>query len=138
MIVWRWDYAQGRPLWKGAFWQPLLYPWFLGLLYNILGHSLFGVRVIQALLSSVSCILLYGIGRNVLSRRVGIMAGAIMAVNGTLIYFDGELLPASLYVFLLLCGLVALLHASSTKVNEWMWRLAAGLILGLAARLAQM
>ncbi len=128
-----WDYAQGRPLWKGAFWQPPLYPWFLGLLYNILGHSLFGVRVIQALLSSVSCILLYGIGRNVFSRRVGIMAGAIMAVNGTLIYFDGELLPASLYVFLLLCGLVALLHASSTKVNEWMWRLAAGLILGLAA-----
>lgn len=129
-----WDYAQGKPLWKGAFWQPPLYPWLLGVLYKVVGHSLFWARVAQAMVGSLSCLLLYGVGRKVFSHRVGIVAACIMAVYGTLIYYDAELLSSNLYVFLLLSGLLVLIHAADWKRRRgWAWWFAAGLILGLAA-----
>jgi 4-amino-4-deoxy-L-arabinose transferase-like glycosyltransferase/Flp pilus assembly protein TadD len=129
-----WDYVQGKPLWKGAFWQPPLYPWLLGVLYWVIGHSLLGVRLVQAVVGALSCLVLYGIGRKSFSHQVGTVAACVMAVYGPLIYFDGELLPTSLYLFLLLCGLLVLVHAANWKgARAWVLWLGAGLVLGLAA-----
>jgi tetratricopeptide (TPR) repeat protein len=128
------DYAHGKPLWNGAFWQPPLYPWFLGVLYKLIGHSPFGVRIVQALVGAFSCLVLYGIARKVFSHSVGAIAAGAMALYGPLVYFDAELLPTNLYLFLLLSALLLLLHAANTKRRaSWALWFSAGLALGLAA-----
>lgn len=126
-----WNLAQGKGLWKGAFWQPPLYPAFLGLIYTLLGRSPLNARLVQALLGSASCLLLYGIARRILNRPAAAAAGFIMAAYGVLIYFDGEILIPSLYIFLLLAGLLLLLRAGDGG-GAIRWG-EAGIVLGLAS-----
>jgi tetratricopeptide (TPR) repeat protein len=127
-------YAAGRGLTDGAFFWPPLYPWMLGVCYAIFGRDLLGARLWQAAMGAGSCLLLYGIGRMVFGRAVGIAAACVMAIYGTLVYFDGELLVPSLYIVLVLAGLLILLHADRTRsrVGLALWA-AAGAVLGLAA-----
>ena len=102
-----WDYARGRPLWDGAFWQPPLYPWLLGLFYKLAGHALLGARIVQAIVGALSCVLLYAIGRRAFDRKVAAGAALTMAVYGPLVYFDGEILPPSVYLGLTLAAVTA-------------------------------
>ena len=127
-------FAAGAGLCDGAFFWPPLYPWALGLFYSAFGRDLLGVRLLQAALGAGSCLLLYGIGRAVFGRTVGVAAALSMALYGTLVYFDGELLVPSLYIFLVLAGLLLLLHADRwhTRAGIALWALS-GAILGLAA-----
>ena len=97
---------------EGPFWQPPLYPYFLGLLKTFFPQSFFyAVRFVQALLGALSCVLLYVLGSHLFRPAVGAGAALGAALCGTLIFFDGELLPASLATFLDLAGLVLLLRA---------------------------
>jgi Flp pilus assembly protein TadD/4-amino-4-deoxy-L-arabinose transferase-like glycosyltransferase len=128
-------YANGEGLWDGAFFWPPLYPWLLGVFYALCGHTLFGVRLAQALLGASSCLLLYGLGRRVFSRAAGVAAAVVMALYGTLIYFDAEILVPSLFIFLVLAGLLILIKAAAaptTGKSSALW-LGAGVLLGLAA-----
>ena len=126
-----WDYARGRALSDGAYWQPPLYPWLLGLFYRVAGHALLGARVVQAAIGAGACVLLYAIGLRTFDRRVAIGAALAMAVYGPLVYFDGEILPPNLYVALALAALLATLVADARGGKRW-WA-AAGLLFGLAA-----
>jgi tetratricopeptide (TPR) repeat protein len=112
-----WRHAGGQPLWDDTFWQPPLYPWLLSLLYRLIGHSLLGARIVQAALGSLSCLLLMSIGTRVFGRTAGIAAAIAMAVYGTLIYFDGEILIPALFVFLLLASLRLLIAAGDEARN---------------------
>ena len=114
----------------GPFRQPPLYPAFLGALYLLLGPEFFAFRLVQFALGAVSVVLLYLIGRRVFSPGIALAAGAVAAVCGPLIYFEGELLPPVLAVFLSLSLLLFLLREDTL---EKLWScLAAGLLLGLA------
>ncbi len=111
------------------FWQPPLYPWFLGALCALFGERFFLVaRLLQAAGGALACVLLYLLGRRVFSPRVGLLGGALLAGYGPAIYFDGELLPASLALLLFLALLLAALRA--TRPRSW---LLPGLLLGAAA-----
>jgi len=127
-------YANGEGLWDGAFFWPPLYPWLLGVFYSLCGHALFGVRIVQALLGAFSCLLLYGIGRRVSSHAAGLASACVMALYGTLIYFDAEILVPSLFIFLVLAGLLTLINAAKAKSpsGSALW-LGAGVLFGLAA-----
>ena len=99
-------------IWIRAFWQPLLYPYFLGLLKTFFPQFFFYVvRFVQALLGALSCVLLYALGRRLFQPAVGAGAALRAALCGTLIFFDGELLPASVATFLDLAALALLLRA---------------------------
>ena len=138
-----WDYARGWPLWNAAagreagrggdiwIWQPPLYPWLLGLFYRAAGHTLVGARVVQAAIGAGACVLLYAIGLRTFDRRVARGAALTMAVYGPLVYFDGEILPPSVYVALLLAALLATLVADAHGGKRW-WGIA-GAFFGLAA-----
>src|SRR6266850_5243054 len=54
---WAQRIAQGDWLGHEVFYQAPLYPYFLGTLYRIAGRDLFMVRVGQAVIGSVSCVL---------------------------------------------------------------------------------
>ena len=114
----------------GPFSPPPLYPAFLRTLYLLLGNDLYAFRLVQFALGSLSVVLLYLIGRRAFSPGLALAAGAVAAVYGPLIYFEGELLPPALAIFLVLSLLLFLLREGSLR-RGWSC-LAAGLLLGLA------
>jgi hypothetical protein len=96
-----------------AFFRPPLYTAFLAAIYRLAGPAL-----------------VHAIARRLFAAPVPIVATSLCAATGTLIYFDGQLLSASLDVFLGL-AIVALLLEGRTRGLGW-W-LAAGSVLGLSA-----
>ena len=115
------------------FWQPPGYPYFLGLIYWAMGGvSFLAPRIVQAILGAFSAVLTAWIGAKVLGRAVGIAAGVAVALYGTLIYFDGELLGVSLTVALQLGAVALAILASEGKRPHLLW-LATGILGGLAS-----
>ena len=117
---------------RPAFWQPPLYPYVLGLVKAAFPDSFFdAVRWMQALGGALACVLTCLVGTRLFSPRVGLAAGLAAALCGPLIYFDGEILPASLATVLGLSGLLLLLRALRRGTPGAF--LPAGLVYGLAA-----
>jgi tetratricopeptide (TPR) repeat protein len=97
----------------------------------VFGHDYLAARVIQALLGSLSCGLLFLVGRLVFSRVIGAVAGVVAASYWMLIYFDGELLIPSLIVFLDLLLIWLLLQGARVPTKRTY--VLAGIVLGLSA-----
>ena len=123
--------AAGRGHPEAVFWHPPGYPYFLGLLWSLAGKSFLWPRLVQALLGALAVALTAWIGSRVFGPRVGLGAGLAAAGYGMLIYFDGELLPPTLALFLLVLA-TAIVIASRDRPSRWHW-LAAGAVGGLAA-----
>jgi tetratricopeptide (TPR) repeat protein/4-amino-4-deoxy-L-arabinose transferase-like glycosyltransferase len=98
----RWGQRIAAGDWRGdtIFYQAPLYPYFLGSIYSLLGHSLTAVRIIQAILGGLSAVLLALAGRHLFSRHAGLLAGLILALYPTAIFFDGTLQKTGLALFL--------------------------------------
>ena len=122
--------ARGEVVEK-PFWQPPLYPYFLGLLYKVFGERYDLFRWIQLGIGSLSCLLVYWIGRRIFGTTVGVVASLMAAVYGIFIYFESELLPTFLSVFLNLALILTLLWAAQ-GMGWWRWLLS-GAVLGLSA-----
>ena len=122
--------AQGH--WAGdpePFWQPPLFPYLLGVIFYLFGESYYLPRVLQAVAGTAVCLLVGSLGRRAFSPRIGWVAAAAAALYGPFLYFEGELLPASLAVFLDGLILLALARAPGAGTRAW---LIAGLLLGLS------
>ena len=117
---------------QGPFWQPPLYPYFLGVIKLAFPESFYYVsRFVQVLIGSVTCALLYLVGRRLFGPSVGFIGGLIAAVYGPLIYFDARLLPAGLATLLTLVSLLLLMRAVERPTRSTFT--AAGFALGLAS-----
>ena len=116
-----------------VFWQPPGYSYFLALLYGIVGSpNLLLPRIVQALFGAASSVLTAWIGAKHFGARAGLVAGYIVAFYGMLIYFDGELLAASLTIALQLAAVALAVRAPDAERPDRVW-LAAGLVAGLAS-----
>ena len=97
----------GRGL--GPYWQPPLYPYVLGLLKLTTTEYFFhAIRLLQILLGSLNCALIYVLATRWHDPRLGLGAASIAVVYGPLIFFDAEVLPATLATSLNLIGLLLL------------------------------
>jgi len=113
------------------YWQPPGIVYALAATFKVAGTGLLVPRILQVLLSVASCGLVFLIGRRLFEVRVGLVAAAITALHGVLVYECYELLPATWIVFLDLLALWLLLRAhKSRRVPE---AGAAGLALGMSA-----
>ncbi|MGB7951203.1 MAG: glycosyltransferase family 39 protein, partial [Candidatus Binatia bacterium] len=121
--------AAGDWLGQGVFYQAPLYPYFLGLLQTLFGHSLWLIRLIQIGLGALSCALIFETGRNLFSRRAGIAAGLILSFYAPGIFFDGLIEKSILDLFLL--SLLLWLLSRLQTTTPWSRWLALGGILGL-------
>ena len=123
--------------WLGAgeppFWQPPLYPYLLGVQRLLFGDQLFhALRYLQIVVGSLTCALIWLVARRTISNPLASAIAAIAgAVYGPLIFFDGEVLPATLATFLDLAGLLLLLQALQRPAAARF--AAAGAVFGLAA-----
>ena len=96
-----WAQRIARDDWVGneVFYQAPLYPYFLGLLYAVAGRDLLVVRICQAILGSIACVCLGLAGARFFSRRVGLIAGLLLALYAPAIFFDSLLQKSVLDVF---------------------------------------
>ena len=123
--------AAGQEPLPVPFYQPPLYPYFLGLLYALFGRDLLLVRLVQMAMGIASVLLLYLLAGRLFSRRVALVAALAYALYGTMIFYEGELLAPVLIVFLNL--LLALSVVAALDKPTWFRALGAGLLLGLSA-----
>ena len=126
---WAQRIAAGDWLGSGVFYQAPLYPYFLGVLQFTFGHNLLAIRIIQVLLGSLSCVLVFLACEKLFSRAAATAAGLLLAFYAPAIFFDGvidksvlDLVLLSLLVWLLLCAM------SRPSWGQW---LGAGAILAL-------
>jgi 4-amino-4-deoxy-L-arabinose transferase-like glycosyltransferase len=91
--------ARGKNVGDRLFWQPLFYPEFLSFAYGHLGAGIRGVKILQALLGAGTCVLVYLSTSMAFSRRVGLIAGFLVAFCGPLFFIEGELLGEGWGVF---------------------------------------
>ncbi|MBM3332568.1 tetratricopeptide repeat protein [candidate division WOR-3 bacterium] len=152
---WALAVAAGKQFIADAYFRAPLYPYFLGLLYKILGANLLAVRIVQALIGSAGCGLVYLLAGQLLkpqasspkpqaspksglhpssliphpSGAVPVVAGLVMAVYPLAIWYDSELMLEGMLTFVVLLGFVLLLRSRDADRQWWL----PGLVFGLAA-----
>ena len=116
---------------RQPYFRPPGYAHFLGGVYGVVGHNLHAARVAQAGLGAITALLLGLLAASLWDRRVGVAAALLAAIYGPSIYFDGELVSASLELALASCALWLLVEGEKRRSD--LWPGGAGLALSLAA-----
>jgi tetratricopeptide (TPR) repeat protein len=124
---WALRIAGGDWLGTEVFYQAPLYPYFLALVYSLLGDAASMVRLVQAGIGAGSCVFLAAAGI-ALFGGWGAIAGAMLAIYPAAIFFDGLLEKTAMAGFLTV-ALLYLLAARSVRGREFL----AGIVLGLLA-----
>ncbi len=128
---WAITIAKGNFLGDEVFFLSPLYPYFLAIIYTITGPGFLVGKLVQMLLGTMSCVLIYFIGKRVFDNRVGFLAALIFATYLPSIFYEGVLLVSGLQTPInLLCVLVLLYFAKSPGYRGW---IVCGICLGLSA-----
>jgi len=105
---WAQRLAAGDWIGTEVFYQAPLYPYVLGVVYAVAGPDLMAVRVVQAVLGSLSAVLVGYAATRLVCTRAGVMAGAILALYAPAIFFDGLIQKSVLDVFFVAAALAAI------------------------------
>jgi len=101
-LAWATEIANGSWIPTSGYYQSPVYAWYLAALQEVFGATTWPPRIGQILLGSLSAPLLYAIGTRLYGRRVGILAGAMLAFYGPLILEEVTLSKTSLLVVAIL------------------------------------
>ena len=107
--------AQGQALGYAAVYKAPLYSLFLAGIYAYVSSTLFQALVIQCIVGSLSAVLICQIGRRFYSEKIALTAGIFAALYGPLVFFDTEVLPVSLTIFLILTTIYLLLRYEESR-----------------------
>ena len=108
----------------------IVYVYFLAVLFTLFGENHVLIAVIQIILGSLNCVLIFLVARMLFPERVAVVASIAAAFYGTLIFFDGELLAATLVLFF--CNLFFLFLIRMRDSGSWRDAFPAGLFCALA------
>jgi len=111
--------------------HPPLYPLFLSLVYFLFGEGYWPVRIIQSILSALSCVVVYLLTRPALNAGTAKIAAFLCAVYPFFIFFAGFELTETLFILLLLTSFLCLGKALRQPLQRYF--IAGGVLLGLAA-----
>ena len=110
-----------------------VYPFFLGVIYMLYGQNYQMARIIQAILGSAMCLVMYFLGKKLFSRAVGYFAAIITATFSLYIFYSACLLTETLYLFLI--ASIALLFLNVLKEPTTKNLISTGLLIGVSALL---
>lgn len=110
--------------------RPPFYTFFLGTIYRAGLAWPAGPRLVQFLIGLGTVALVGGVARVVFDRATGYAAAALALFYYPFVFFEGEVLVTSLFLFILMGGL--LLAARAPGGPPWLWP-ASGFVFGLAA-----
>lgn len=107
------------------------YPYFLAVVFKLVGSSIFTIRIIQALISVANIFLIYLLTKNLFNSKSGFIAAGLASIYSVFIFFSGAVFGETLQTFLVTALLYLLTKEEnvSTK-NKWFL---SGLLLGLSA-----
>jgi 4-amino-4-deoxy-L-arabinose transferase-like glycosyltransferase/Flp pilus assembly protein TadD len=128
---WAQEIATGKLFERTPFYRAPGYPYFLGLIFAIFGHGYFIPRLIGIIFGALSCALIYLIGKEIFSQKIGILAGLLACFYGMFIYFDSMLLTVYLEIFFSLIAIYWLVQWMKTQKNKHI--LIAGISWGLVS-----
>ena len=138
-----WD-GMARAFWHsgllhpdGGTYRPPLFALTVAGLYSLVGHQWMAVRLSQALLGTITCAMMFWIGRQLggdeqsASDRVGLLAAGLGAIYPTSVFFSAVIMAETLLVTLVMASLVMAIHVerSPDPLNCAIF----GLVLGMAA-----
>ncbi len=107
-----------------------VYPFFVAGVYAISSYRVYMVLLLQIVMGALSCLLIYGIGSMLFNKKVGFLAGCLLAVDFVSLLYANMLMTETLFTFLFLISIyfvVQFLKRSSIKYLVW-----GGLFMGLA------
>lgn len=94
--TWARQIAAGNLIGADSFYQTPLYPYFMGAVFELAGHDVFVVRLLQSLCGATACVLLGLAGRRFFNERVGLVAASLLAIYPPAIFFDALIQKSSL------------------------------------------
>jgi 4-amino-4-deoxy-L-arabinose transferase-like glycosyltransferase len=119
--------------------RPPLYPFAVSLVYRAVGvdepaglaRARQAVRAIQAIFSLATVLLVYRLGSDLFSARVGLWAAAIVCFYPSLLAYNNLILTEVLFTFGL--TLAVWLSVRYLQGGDWRWAVATGAAIGLGA-----
>jgi 4-amino-4-deoxy-L-arabinose transferase-like glycosyltransferase len=82
--------------------RPPVYSLFLSFIYFVFGkENLLAVRIIQALVSSCTCLIVYLLGKRLFNATAAKIAMAACAIYPFFVYYSGAILTETLFIFIL-------------------------------------
>ena len=112
--------------------RPPGYPFFLTAIFFVLGKNLFFARIMQVVLSSLLCVLIYYLGRMLLGEKVGILSGLMASIHLGFIAQPTRILTEGLATFLLIISIIFFVKVKQEFQNKRYYFLSA-FILGIAS-----
>ena len=125
---WAQSLAAGDWIGKVVFYQSPLYPYLLGVLYDVAGRDLFVARLLQGLAGAAGCGLIAYAATRTFGPREAWISGLLLAVYAPAIFYDSLIQKTSLD-FLLSSALVCLIAVPATTPPNRRY-LAIGLVIG--------
>jgi len=122
--------SSGSPISTSIILRTPVYPFFVAGIYAISGYRVYMVLLLQIVIGALSCLLIYGIGSMLFNKKVGFLAGCLLAVDFVSLLYANMLMTETLFTFLFLASIyfvVRFLKRSSIKYLVW-----GGLFMGLA------
>ena len=107
--------VRGAPVRPEAYWQPPGVAYGLAAVFRVAGPGLTAPRVLNALLSTLCCLLLLAIARRFLPPRWALAATAATALHGVLVFSAAELMPPTYAMTLDLTAIWLLLLAAERR-----------------------
>ena len=123
-----WNLLRGAPLSSDAYFMTPLYPWFLSLVFRLVGDGPTAPYAIQLALGALSAPLTWWVGRGALRPALALAAAAALACFAPLVFFEALFLVEGL-VLLALLGALASAVAASPRTG---FALLAGAFAGIA------
>lgn len=124
--------AMDRSPFTPAAMRPPLYPLWIVFVYWIIGQKITAVFYSQVLLSAITILLVYWIGKQIHSQKTGLLAAAILALHFYSPFYVAFIFEVVLYSFLLTYGVLFLCQAWKHPHQIKSWCLS-GFFMGLAA-----
>ena len=80
--------------------RPPLYGLFLAGMYRTFGHNLVLVRIVQAIMGTITCYLIYVLGSKMGEVVIGLFAAGLFAIYPLFVFFNGVLMAETLLILL--------------------------------------
>jgi tetratricopeptide (TPR) repeat protein len=88
-----------------------LYPYFMAAVYFVYGPNMLALKLLQAVIGALDCLLVAHLARQYFEPRVALFAAATAAFYGMLIFYGGTVMVVNLQVMLILLALIAVTRA---------------------------
>jgi 4-amino-4-deoxy-L-arabinose transferase-like glycosyltransferase len=118
-VMWARDIVAGGIAWPAYPEHAPGYPFFVAAILALFDGSLMPVRICQATLGAIGCVLTARIAARTVGPKAFLWAGLLQAAYGPLIYVETALVAESLLVFLLLLTL-EIVTAADGRARRWL------------------